>query len=134
MNTYFTATLATALVMLPIDALWILVVAKSFYARQIGHLFAASPNLVPAAIFYLLYAAVLALLVVVPATTSGWSLGKVYLYGMALGLAAYGAYDLTNHATLRDWPLVMTVVDMAWGAFVTGVAATAATLITRYFA
>lgn len=133
MKTHVLATIAGLVVMLPIDALWILVVAKSFYARQIGHLFAASPNLVPAAVFYLLYAAMLAVLVVAPAVAGQWSLGKVYLYGMALGLAAYGAYDLTNHATLRDWPLVMTVVDMAWGAFVTGVAAAAATFITKYF-
>lgn len=133
MKTHVLATIAGLVVMFPIDALWILVVAKSFYARQIGHLFAASPNLVPAAVFYLLYAAMLAVLVVAPAVAGQWSLGKVYLYGMALGLAAYGAYDLTNHATLRDWPLVVTVVDMAWGAFVTGVAAAAATFITRHF-
>lgn len=119
--------------MLPIDALWIAGIAKSFYARHIGHLMGEAPQLVPAALFYIIYAAAVAFLVVVPAVAGEWSLTKTALYGAVLGVAAYGAYDLTNHATLRDWPLVVTVVDMAWGTFVTGLAAVLGTVITRYF-
>ena len=52
---------------------------------------------------------------------------------MALGLAAYAAYDLTNQATLREWPLIVTVVDMAWGALLTGLVALVATVVTKYF-
>lgn len=133
MKTFFIAALATLVAMLPIDLLWIVGIAKSFYGRQIGHLMGESAQLLPAAFFYLIYACAVALLVVMPAVAGGWSLGKVYLYGMVLGLAAYGAYDLTNQATLRDWPVVMTAVDMAWGAFVTGLVATIATMLTRYF-
>lgn len=134
MRLFFIATLATLAAMLPLDLIWLTTVAKTFYARHLGHLFAEAPNLTPAGIFYLLYAAGLALLVVVPAATGGFSLGKTYLYGAALGLVAYGTYDLTNHATMRDWPLVVTVVDMAWGALITGLAAVVATVITKYFA
>lgn len=134
MRTQIIATIASLAVMLPLDAVWLTTIAKDFYGRNLNHLFAETPNLIPAALFYLLYAGALALLVVVPAVTGGFSLGKTYLYGVALGLAAYGAYDLTNQATMREWPLMVTIVDLTWGALLTGVVATVAGLVTKYFA
>ncbi len=134
MRTTLIAFIASAAVMLPLDALWLTTIAKDFYSRNLNHLFAETPSLIPAAVFYLLYAGAVALLVVVPAVTGGFSLGKTYLYGVALGLAAYGAYDLTNQATLRDWPVMVTIVDLTWGALLTGLVGTIAGLITKYFA
>ncbi len=133
MKTFVIAFAAMLVAMLPIDALWITTVAKSFYARQIGHLMGDAPVFGAAALFYIIYAAAVALLVVLPALAGEWSLGRVYLYGAVFGLAAYGAYDLTNQATLRDWPVIMTVVDLAWGALVTGLAATIAYVVSKYF-
>jgi len=133
MKTFLVAFAAALVAMVPIDALWLTTMSKQFYARHLAHLFAENVSFFPAGLFYVIYAAALALLVVLPAVEGDYSLGKTYLYGMVFGLAAYAAYDLTNQATLRDWPTVVTVFDLAWGAFMTGVVATLATLVTRYF-
>ena len=102
-----------------LDAIWILGFARSFYKGQIGHLMAVSPQWTPVVIFYLLYAAGLLYLVVLPAFEQRWGIGRVMLQGAIVGLVAYGAYDLTNHATLKDWRLGMTVVDISWGVLMT---------------
>lgn len=108
-----------------LDAFWILVFAKKFYAEHMGFLFSKSIQLIPVAFFYPLYAFAIVLLAAWPAVVSGsWS--EALWRGAILGLAAYGAYDLTNHATIAEWPLVMTLVDMAWGIVVTAIASFAA--------
>lgn len=108
--------------MLVIDGLWITVLAKSFYDQYLGSFFGPNFKLGPAAIFYLIYVLALIVLVIQPALAGQWSLVKTLMLGGLLGLAAYGTYDLTNQATLANWPLIVTIVDMAWGTFVTGVA------------
>lgn len=124
--------LYTLLPLLIIDAIWLYSMG-GVYKKWIGHLMAPSFSLFPAAVFYPLYAAGVMFLIVMPALKTESSLMSVFLTGAILGLLAYGAYDLTNHATLRDWPLVMTVVDMAWGAFVTGLVSTIAVYLSRSF-
>lgn len=125
------AYLATLLPLALLDALWILVVAKAFYAERMGFLFRASANMVPVAFFYPLYALGVLLLATVPAVASG-SWVEALWRGAVLGLVAYGAYDLTNHATIAGWPLSMTLVDMAWGATVTALTSVIAySLITH---
>lgn len=133
MQIYLIAALASLGAIVPIDIVWLTTMSKQFYTRHLGHLIADAPTLWPAVAFYCIYAAVMALLVVVPAVEGEFTLGKTYLYGMALGLAAYAAYDLTNQATMRDWPVIVTVVDIAWGALLTGVVAVIATVVTRHF-
>ncbi|MBT4120643.1 MAG: DUF2177 family protein [Candidatus Magasanikbacteria bacterium] len=96
-----------------LDGLWLLVVAKNFYKKYLG--FIMGPvNWVPVMIFYPLYIIGLVFLVIVPAIESGsW---VRLLFGAALfGLCAYGAYDLTNQATIKDWPWIVTIVDILWG-------------------
>jgi uncharacterized membrane protein len=107
--------------MIVLDALWILLVAKQFYAQKIGFLFAESANMLPVLFFYPLYAIGVAVFVVSPALASGSWFDALWR-GALLGLVAYGAYDLTNHATIANWPLSMTLVDMAWGMTVTALA------------
>lgn len=114
MNILF-SYIATLVSLVALDALWILVLAKKFYATQMGFLFSKSINLVPVAFFYPLYAFGILALVVLPATS--WV--EVLWRGGLLGLVAYSAYDLTNHATISGWPLSMTLVDIAWGTVVT---------------
>lgn len=99
---------------LGIDAIWLGLVAPAFYRSQIGHLMAGSANLLAAGIFYLLYIFGLVFFVVEPGVR-GHTLKQAAVRGALFGLVTYGTYDLTNHATLRDWSLMMTVVDMAWG-------------------
>lgn len=113
----------TLFIFLAVDSLWLGVVAPGFYRAQIGHLMAETPNLPAAAIFYLLFIGGLVYFVVEPSLHIG-TIWDVVVRGALFGLVMYATYDLTNLATLREWPLLVTVVDLAWGTVLT--AATAA--------
>jgi uncharacterized membrane protein len=130
---YLKAYAATLIVFLGLDALWLGVVARSFYAAQLGHLMRENVNFLAAGGFYLAYVAGIVVFAVAPALADG-SWKTAALYGALLGLLAYGTYDMTNLATLRDWPLTMSLVDMVWGALLTGLSATCGFLITRALA
>jgi uncharacterized membrane protein len=121
-----TAYGATALVFLVLDGIWLLLVARTFYQKQLGHLFRQPFHPVPAVLFYLIYVGALTVLAVHPAVRDGEGWSQAALMGGVLGLAAYGTYDLTNHATLKSWPLAITLVDLAWGTFVSAATAGAA--------
>jgi uncharacterized membrane protein len=123
---------ATALVVLVgLDLIWLGLVALDFYRRQLGGLLLEQPRLGVAALFYVVYAAGITVLAVQPALAAGdaW---RALLGGALLGLCAYGAYDLTNLATLRHWPLRLAIVDIAWGTALTAVAALAAYAVARH--
>ncbi len=114
------------------DAVWLSTMLQT-YRRALGDLLAATPALLPAVLFYLLYAAGVVTLVVLPRVTERrW--GLVAARGALLGLVAYGTYDLTNEATLRDWPAWLTLLDMAWGTVLTTFAATLAHAIASRLA
>lgn len=131
MKTFIVAYAACLLVMLAIDAVWLAVMSKRFYPARIGHLLADKPRLLPAGIFYLIYILGPTLLVVVPAVNEGTGYLKVFLYGALLGLVAYGTYDLTNQATLTDWPTLVTLVDLTWGTLLTGAVSLIAVYLTQ---
>lgn len=98
-----------------IDMVWLGVVAKNFYRSQLGAMMRTDIAWVPAIIFYLMFIAGLVLFVISPAVAKqSWQ----YALGMGalFGLVTYATYDLTNLATLKNWPLPMTLVDLAWGA------------------
>ncbi len=121
---YLAAYLATAVAFVLIDAVWLGLVAKSTYTQGIGHLMAVQPNLVAAAAFYTLYPFGVMIFAVAPeGVSAGWL--KTFAAGAMLGFFAYGTYDLTNLATLKDWPIGLAILDMAWGALLTGVSALA---------
>lgn len=120
MKTILIAYASSLLPMLAIDAVWLATMSKRFYAARLGPLMAESPRLAPAGIFYLIYVLGITLLVVVPAVDHNTGFLKVLLLGALLGLVAYGTYDLTNQATLKKWPVIVTLVDLAWGALLTG--------------
>jgi uncharacterized membrane protein len=122
MNRLLAAYAASALVLISLEALWIGVLAKSLYQQGIGHLMAENPRMGVALLFYVVYVAGLLLFVVVPNAQDGaW--GMTLLHGALFGLVAYATYDLSNLATLKDWPLAMSLIDIAWGAFASCVAA-----------
>lgn len=120
----------TFLIFLAIDAFWLGWVAPQFYRSQIGHLMAESANLAAAGVFYLLYIGVLVYFVVEPAVQAG-SIRQAALRGALFGLVTYATYDLTNLATLRDWPLLVTIVDLAWGTILTAATAAASVWVAR---
>ncbi len=98
-----------------IDMLWLGLIAKSFYFNQIGALMKTDTNWTAAIIFYLLFIAGLVLFVIAPAVEkNSWT--HALVFGALFGFIAYATYDLTNLATLKGWPLMVSLVDMAWGA------------------
>jgi uncharacterized membrane protein len=102
------------LVLVGIDLVWLGQVAKSLYAAELGTLLRKDPNVVAAGAFYLLYAAGLTLFAVLPGLKTGSALHAVGL-GAALGLVAYGTYDLTNLSVINGYTLRIAVIDIAWG-------------------
>jgi uncharacterized membrane protein len=117
--------LLTLPILLVVDLLWIGMVAKGFYRRQLGDLLRPDVRLGPALLFYALYAAALLVFAVWPAIARQ-SLGRAAVLGGLLGLVAYSTYDLTNLAILRNFSVAMAAVDMAWGAVVSVLVAVAA--------
>ena len=103
-----------------IDGIWLSTMAPRFYQRYIGHLLAATPNWTVAVVFYLLYMVGIVALVVQPSIAQGHTLLRTLMYGAIFGGIAYATYDLTNHATMKDWPAIVTIVDIIWGAILTG--------------
>jgi len=97
-----------------IDLLWLGLVAKSFYAKQLGHLMKTNINWPAGIIFYLLFLIGLVLFVIVPAVEKKSVFSAVIMGGL-FGFFAYATYDLTNLATLKNWPLTVSIVDMLWG-------------------
>ncbi len=120
--------LATLLAVGVLDFLWLRVIAISWYEGGMAHLLAARPNLWAAAAFYLLYPVGLLVFAVGPA---GGDSARALLLGALFGLFAYGTYDLTNLAVMRDWPIGLTFIDIGWGAFVSAAGALAGTLAVR---
>ena len=113
---------ATLVIFFAIDLVWLGVVAKNFYRQQIGHLLAPEVNWGAAVLFYLLFIGGLVFFGVKPALEAG-SASRALGYGALLGLLTYATYDLTNQATMRDWPVVVTVVDLVWGTVVSATVA-----------
>ncbi|QQR77176.1 MAG: DUF2177 family protein [Candidatus Moraniibacteriota bacterium] len=102
-------------VFLAIDMLWLGVVAKGFYAKQIGSLLKPDVNWTAAILFYLLFIVGLVVFIITPAIEKGsWT--HALLFGALFGLVCYATYDLTNLAVAKDWPLLVTMVDLVWGA------------------
>lgn len=97
-----------------IDMLWLGWIARGFYRKHLGFLMAAQTNWAAAIIFYLLFIGGILFFVVLPGVQAQ-SLRVTLLRGALYGLITYATYDLTNLATLKDWPVLLTVVDIAWG-------------------
>lgn len=97
-----------------IDMVWLGVAAKNFYTKQIGFLMTPKVNWVAAILFYMLFVVGLVVFVIAPAVEKD-SWGRALMLGALFGLISYATYDLTNLATLKDWPLPLTVVDLIWG-------------------
>ena len=112
-----------------IDMIWLGVVAKNFYGAQIGTLMKSDVNWTAAIIFYLIFIAGLIVFVISPAVErDSWT--HALLFGALFGFVCYATYDLTNLAVAKDWPLLVTIVDLAWGA----VLAASVSVVTYFIA
>lgn len=97
------------------DMIWLGVAAKNFYVKQIGFLMKSNVNWLAAVLFYLLFIVGLVVFVIAPAVEKG-SWVRALPFGALFGLITYATYDLTNLATVKDWPIALTAVDLTWGA------------------
>ena len=112
-----------------IDMIWLGLVAKDFYRAQIGTLLKPDVNWTAAIIFYLIFITGLVVFVISPAVEKGsWT--HAIFFGALFGLVCYATYDLTNLAMAKDWPLLVTIVDLAWGA----VLAASVSIVTYFIA
>ncbi len=130
MRAYGVAWVATAAVFLGLDAVWLSLSASLLYRPLLGGLLRDDFVFAPAALFYLIYTIGIVVFAVSPSFVSGhWTTAG--MRGAFLGLFGYSVYDLTNQATLRNWPVAVTVADLLWGTLLTAVAAIAGLLAVR---
>ncbi|MFA7560864.1 MAG: DUF2177 family protein [Candidatus Izemoplasmatales bacterium] len=113
--TFFKMYIVAFVIFIAIDALWLGLIAPKFYKAQIGHLMAEKPNFIAAGIFYLLFIA--GLVFFIKDAVAANDIGKVVLIAAFFGFMTYATYDLTNLATLKDWPITVTIIDLIWGTF-----------------
>jgi uncharacterized membrane protein len=130
---YAVPYILTLFVFLAIDAVWLGIVARGLYARELAEIMRKPPNFVAAGAFYLLYAAGVVFFAVQPGLKEG-SVMTALMMGAALGLVAYGTYDLTNLSVMKGFPLTIAIVDLIWGAVLTGTTAAVTTAVLLRFA
>ena len=122
--------LITLPIFLAIDMVWLGLIAKNFYAKQIGFLMKTDVNWIAALIFYLLFIVGLILFVIQPSLDkNSWQ--NALTMGILFGLFTYATYDLTNLATIKDWPLTVTIVDLVWGMVLSASVSTISFLIAK---
>ena len=128
MNRHVVLYLVTLFVIVPIDFLFLGVVAKDFFTSQVGTML-GEIKLVPAILFYLLYVAGTVIFV---SGGAGATWQSTLLYGALFGFFCYATFDLTSLALLKHWSWPVAIVDIAWGAFVTAVSSTAGLLVANW--
>lgn len=113
-----------------LDAFWLSVVANKFYKSQIGQLLLEKPNMIAAVAFYVIYVVGIVVFTLLPALEKdSWLVAAGY--GALFGFVAYATYDLTNLATLKDWPLKLVIVDLIWGTLLTATVTTLSFFIVK---
>ena len=125
--------LLTTLVFFVIDIVWLGFIAKNLYRKYLGAFLSDQVNWTAALIFYLLFIIGIFIFCILPAAEKGsWS--KALISGALFGFFTYATYDLTNLATLKDWPLPVVFIDIAWGMVLTGAVSTAGFFIVKWLA
>jgi uncharacterized membrane protein len=127
---YLIAYIAVLAVFGAIDAMWLSTMGPILYRPVLAEILAPNLRLAPAIAFYLMFPAGVVVFAVMPALRSG-SIFSAFMLALLFGALAYATYDLTNYATLRVWTLQITILDIIYGAFASGVASTAAFILVR---
>ena len=118
--TYVTGYAAALLTFFLLDMVWLATMARRFYRPTLGDIAISGINLPPAIVFYALYPVGLLIFATIPALRNG-SISTAVISGAMFGFFTYATYDLTNHATLRNWTLQLTLVDVAWGTILAAI-------------
>ncbi len=127
------AYIATLLTFGVLDAVWLTTMSSRLYRPALGDLLSPDLRIAPALVFYFLFPVGVVVFAVLPALKTGSAMAALG-YAALFGLIAYGTYDLTNFATLRNWTAQITIIDLAYGTVATAVAAIVAFYVTRAFA
>lgn len=127
----FLSYFLTSLVFFAVDMLWLGLLAKDFYRKHLGGFLSDRVNWTAAIIFYLIFIVGIFVFVILPAVEKS-SLLKAIGLGAFFGFITYATYDLTNLATLKNWPLTIVIVDMAWGAVLTAIVSAAGYGIVKW--
>ncbi|MDI1298530.1 DUF2177 family protein [Methylotenera sp.] len=122
------AYITIIVVMFVLDLVWLSMLAEPLYQAGIGHLMAAKPNLMFAGLFYLVYALGLMRFAILP-NIAARGIKNTFVAAAVFGFFIYASYDLTNLALLKDWPLRLSVIDIAWGTLLSGVSASVGKLV-----
>jgi uncharacterized membrane protein len=130
---YLKLYFATLAVFFAVDMLWLGLIARTFYKKHLGFLMAPDINWYAAFIFYFLFILGVLVFVVLPGLKEN-ALPMMLIKAALFGLITYATYDLTNHATVKDWPLIITVVDLIWGMVLTTMVSLAGFFIGRWMA
>lgn len=130
---YIAAYVASLIVFAALDAIWLTTMTSRLYRPALGEILLDNLRIAPAVVFYFLYPVGLVVFAAMPAVRSG-SAGTALAYGALFGLLAYATYDLTNYATLRNWTLQLTVIDLIYGTVVAALTSLAAYHAARWFA
>ena len=129
MTRYIAAYVATLVVFLAIDSVWLSIMSSRLYKPTLGDILLPKFLPGPAVVFYLMFVVGVVIFAVAPAMKSGeWT--TALIYGALFGFFSYGVYDFTNMATLRNWTATITAADVIWGTVLTGISATAGYLIS----
>lgn len=132
MSKWLATYVSMLIFMLVVDIIWLSVIAKPIYQQGIGHLMAAKPNLIFAALFYLVYVFGLLRFAIKP--NRAWAgVKQTFFAGASVGLLVYASYDLTNLALLKDWPLDLALLDTAWGTLLSGITASVGKIVFDRF-
>jgi uncharacterized membrane protein len=130
---YIYAFLASFSIMTVIDSVWLGTVANQFYKKHLGFLLADKPNFLAAGAFYLIFIIGVTIFVVYPGWKNADSLIKIGAMGALFGLVTYATYDLTNQATLKNWPAIITAVDLLWGTVLVATVSVLAVVLLKTF-
>jgi uncharacterized membrane protein len=128
---YIKLYFATLVVFFAVDMVWLGLVASSFYKKHLGYLMAPAVNWLAAIIFYLLFILGILVFVVLPGVKEN-SLLNTILRAALFGLITYATYDLTNLATIRQWPMAVTLVDLAWGIVLSSIVSIAGFYVAKW--
>jgi uncharacterized membrane protein len=131
MNRYLAGFVGAAVVFSSLDAVWLTITGPRVYRPVLGTIMIDKFRLAPAIAFYLIYLSGVTFFAIAPGLEKGtWTTSA--MFGAALGFVAYATYDLTNQATLTVWSLQITLLDLAWGTFVTAAGASAGFLAASW--
>lgn len=129
---YIKIYFATLVVFFAVDMLWLGLIASSFYKKHLGYLMAPSINWYAAIIFYLLFIVGILVFVVLPGVKENSLLNTIFRAAL-FGLITYATYDLTNLATINQWPLNVTLIDLVWGMVLSTIVSTAGFFFAKWF-